>query len=222
MGHGGFMVDSVEAGIKKAQDILDTARSGYEDLVAIDKSKKIIGLRNLIVFGRSVTFVLQNLRSKLPEGEFDKWYAPKQDELKGDAVMKHFVTLRNELEKQGSLPISTNVQISEFSFSDIEKYPRPPGTVGFFIGDQFGGSGFEVELYDGTKEKYYVDLPESKVKVSQHFANFPDHIESMTIEDACSYFIGKLTQLVDDARDYFIGTATKAPLRKRAHLRVIK
>jgi len=215
-------LSEIEATIKKAEEMLETARCGFEDLIANDKSRRIVGLRNLIVFGRTVTFVLQNLRSKMVEGEFDVWYIPKQEEMKKDVVMKHFVTLRNELEKQGNLPVSTSVHITEFSFSDIDKYKKPPGTVGFFVGDQFGGSGFEVELSDGSKEKYYVNLPEEKVKVTQHFSNFPDHIESMTIEEASEYYIARLNQLVIDAKEYFIGTPTKKPLKKRAHLRVVK
>jgi hypothetical protein len=215
-------MSQIETTLKKAEDMLETARCGFEDLAATNKSRRIIGLRNLIVFGRTVTFVLQNLRSEMAEGEFDKWYAPKQEEMKKDAVMKHFVKLRNELEKQGNLPVSTSVQMNGFSFSDIDKYKKPPGTVGFFIGDQFGGSGFEVEMADGSKEKYYVDLPEDKVKVTQHFSNFPDHIENMTIEEASDYYLGKLSKLVAAARDYFIGSTTKKPLKRRAHLRVVK
>jgi hypothetical protein len=87
-------LSEIEATIKKAEEMLETARCGFEDLIANDKSRRIVGLRNLIVFGRTVTFVLQNLRSKMAEGEFDAWYTPKQEEMKKNYVMKHFVTLR--------------------------------------------------------------------------------------------------------------------------------
>src|SRR5688572_23459502 len=113
--------------------MLETAKCGFGDLMDRSRSRRMIGLRNLIVFGRTVTFVLQNLRSQMADGEFDKWYTAKQEEMKKDVVMKHFVTLRNELEKQGSLPVSTSVHIKEFSSSNIEKYKKQPGTVGFFI-----------------------------------------------------------------------------------------
>lgn len=215
-------MSEVEATLRNAEDMLATARCGFEDLAAEDKSRRMIGLRNIIVFGRTVTFVLQNLRSKMIEKEFDAWYTPKQEEMRKDVVMKHFVTLRNELEKQGKLSVSTSVQVTNFSSSDIDKYKKPPGTVGFFIGDQFGGSGFQVQLADGSKEKYYVNLPEDKVKVTQHFSNFPAQIEHMTIEEASEYYIEKLSKLVIEAREYFVGTPTKKPLKKRAHLRVVK
>lgn len=145
--------------LDRTEQTLETAKQGYEDLMASNKSRRFLGLRNLIVFGRSVTFILQNLKSIVGEEQFSSWYKNHQDSLKEDTVMKYFVKLRNELEKQGKLPVSTSVKINHFSTDMLNKYPKPKGTVGFFIGDQFGGSGFEVQLPDGTIEKYYVELP---------------------------------------------------------------
>jgi hypothetical protein len=39
--------------------------------------------------------------------------------------------------------------------------PRPPHASSFFFGDPWGGSGWEIELPDGTIGKLYVDVPES-------------------------------------------------------------
>jgi len=38
--------------------------------------------------------------------------------------------------------------------------PQPPGATSFFIGDELGGTGWEVSQPDGSTEKYYIDLPE--------------------------------------------------------------
>lgn len=221
-------MSSVEEIITRAEQTLQTAKHGYDDLVGIDKNRRFTGLRNLIVFGRSVTFVLQNLRSAIDEVEFDTWYEKQQEEMKADIIMKYFVKLRNELEKQGKLPVSTSAHIHHFSTDIIDKYPKPPGTVGFFVGDQLGGSGFEVEMPDGTKEKYYVDLPSSIAEVTQHFHELPvpddDELKKKTIEELSSYFIAKLENLLTRARKHFLNQNVQIVNGKRLppYLRVVK
>lgn len=48
----------------------------------------------------------------------------------------------------------------------------PPGARGFFLADEVGGSGWEIEMPDGRVEKFYVGLPES-LKITTWF-EFPD------------------------------------------------
>ena len=83
-------------------------------------TRRFTGLRNLIVFGRSVTFVLQNLRTVVGKERFDLWYEPHQESMKQDVVMKYFVKLRNELEKQGLLPVSTSTRFLHFTSVDLK------------------------------------------------------------------------------------------------------
>jgi hypothetical protein len=61
------------------------------------------GLRNLIVFGRAVTNILQNLRSVVGAKTFDEWYMPLQEEMRDDELLKYFYELRTEILKEGSL-----------------------------------------------------------------------------------------------------------------------
>lgn len=186
------------------------------------------GLRNLITFGRSVTFVLQNLRSVVRE-EFDAWYEPHQESLKNDPLMRYFVEARNELEKQGKLSVATSAHIHSFSTGDIAKFGRPPiGAKGFFIGDQLGGSGWEVELADGSKEKYYVELPSSIAEVKQYFSNLPEamapELKGATVEDLSKRYIDRLAALVLAARTHFLGAPTQpiANMQRPSHLRRVK
>jgi len=201
-------MSSIKEILNRTEQTLETAKQGYEDLVASNKSRRFLGLRNLIVFGRSVTFVLQNLKSTVGEEKFSSWYKEHQDSLKDDVVMKYFVKLRNELEKQGKLPVSTSVKVNYFSTDMINKYKKPKGTVGFFIGDQSGGSGFEVQLPDGTKEKYYVDLPTDVAEVKQYFNDLPvpehDELRDKNIEDLCLYFLKNLESILFDAKKVFL------------------
>lgn len=219
---------SIEEIIIRTEQMLETAKFGYDDLVSGAKARRLIGLRNLIVFGRSVTFVLQNLRSVVGEDRFNQWYSPIQSKMANDVVMKYFVKLRNELEKQGRLPVSTSTHIHNFSTDMIDKYPKPPGTTGFFIGDRLGGSGFEVELPDGSKEKYYVDLPKSVAEITQHFSELPvpddDELKAKTVEELSQYFLSSLEQILDHARQEFLHQDVQTIKGKRLppYIRVVK
>ncbi|MDB5852857.1 MAG: hypothetical protein JWR22_898 [Herminiimonas sp.] len=210
----------VEAVLKRVDDTLDTARLGLKDLLDTTRSRRMSGLRNLIAFGRSVTFVLQNLRSVVPPGEFDSWYEPHQQSLKADPLMPYFVDARNELEKQGKLSVVTSSHIRSFSSDDIKKFGRPPmGATVFFIGDQLGGSGWEVELADGSKEKYYVELPSSIGAVKQHFSNLPEamspELKGATIEELAERYIARMTVLGAAARAHFLGPPPSPVARQR-------
>ena len=160
----------------------------------------------LIVFGRAVTFVLQNLRSVVPDGEFDRWYTPKQAKMKDDAVMRYFVTLRNEIEKQGKLEVATNVEIAYINFTEIQQY-RPPGATDFFMGDERGGSGWDVPQADGTVVQYYIDLPPSTATVVQTFAETEaegHQLHGAKVDDLSKHYIDSLTKLVNEAREKFL------------------
>ncbi|MBC7193722.1 hypothetical protein [Marinobacter sp.] len=222
------MSNEIRAIIQKAEETLQTARFGYEDLTSGNRYRRYSGIRNLVVFGRSVTFVIQNLKTPIGSDRFDAWYQPIQEKMKSDVLMKYFVTLRNEILKQGKLPVSTSASIN-FSSSDMAKLGTPPpGAGGFFIGDQTGGSGWEIELPDGTKEKYYVELPESMAKVQQHFSELPvpddDDLKKKSIEELCEYYLKELEGVVDEARKAFLGEGTQRARGKRLppYLRVVK
>lgn len=212
--------------LMRVEETLQTAEYGWHDMQDPQRARRLTGLRNLIVFGRSTTFVLQNLRSVVGAEEFDKWYGPEQEALKASSVMRYFVSARNDLEKQGRLHLSMQAQIHNFNSNDIHKYgPRPPGATAFFIGDQLGGSGWEVPLADGTTQKYYVNIPAETAQVTQHFSNFSSEsgqdIDGRSIDELCRLYIDTLRGLVKRARERFLGEPKEAQ-RTRGHLRVVK
>lgn len=78
----------------------DTAQIGFLDLRDSDElARQLAGLRNVIVWGRTVTFIVQKLRSQEPD--FDEWYLPIQEEMKGDPLLRWFHDLRTALLKEG-------------------------------------------------------------------------------------------------------------------------
>src|SRR5262249_17042181 len=94
--------------IQAAEDRLRTARFGLADMDNPDRNRS--GLYNAVVFGRMVTFALQNLRSIVPD--FDEWYAPHQEAMRSDPLMKYFSDLRTEIEKKTDTPtrVSTHIR----------------------------------------------------------------------------------------------------------------
>lgn len=223
------MTSEISGIIQKAEETLQTAKFGFDDLSARDRSRRLSGLRNLVVFGRSVTFVIQNLKTPVGSESFEQWYRPHREKMQADPLMKYFVTLRNEILKQGRLPIGTSASIENFSSSDISRLGTPPpGASSFFIGDHLGGSGWIIELPDGTTEKYYVQIPVSMAKVQQHFTELPvpetDDLKRKPVEELCEYYLAELEKVIDDARRVFLDGPAQQVGGKRLppYLRVIK
>ena len=78
--------------LQRTEETLYTAMLGLKALESSDPRERMAGLRNLIVFGRAVTNVLQNLRSVEPE--FESWYSSYGSEMSVDPLMRFFYTLR--------------------------------------------------------------------------------------------------------------------------------
>jgi len=195
--------------LKDVQETLKTAELGFAMVTKGPTELKLCGLRNLVVFGRATTFVLQNLRST--ESEFDRWYAKYREEMKSDPLLVHFKKLRNELEKRGSLNLSTKVHIKAFSFpQDLSRFgPPPPNAKSFFMGDRLGGTGWEIQLPDGSTAKYYVNLPQDISSVSLYFPESPKshlgkEIIGKSIEVLSRLYLGYLQRLVREAKERFV------------------
>ena len=220
-------IKDIEAIIRRAEETLETAMHGFGNLISSNKTHRFIGLRNLIVFGRSVTFVLQNLRSVIKE-DFDSWYKQEQEKMRKDPLMRYFVEARNILEKEGELNIALRGRV-HFSDDDIRKLgPGPPGTIAFFIGDKYGGTGWEVEMPDGITEKYYIELPPEMGEMKQCFSNFPEseapEFKDKPVEELCEIYLKRLELLLAGARERFLGKTSKDITGKRLppYLKVIK
>jgi hypothetical protein len=135
---------------------LTTAKLGLSMLFS-GQGEGRIGLRNVAVFGRMVTFATNNFRSEVPN--FKEWDSNAKVRHFGNDECRYMYKLRNVIEKQARTPTSVSAFISSFNASDINKFERPPNAASFFIGDQNGGTGWEVIDSKGNKTPYYVVLP---------------------------------------------------------------
>lgn len=213
---------TVTLALKRAQEVLDTAFFGLRALKKSDPENKSAGLRNVLVFGRSVTFVIQNLRSIVGDGKFDLWYEPKREQMRADPLMKYFVEARNNLEKQGRLDVTTRGMIREFNGQSMAQLERPPfAASSFFMGDETGCSGWEMDLGGGEKIKYYISIPQSVGEFQQVFhglpENIPEELRKMSVVELCEIYLVRLQELMDDARREFMPNP-----KERPYLRVVK
>jgi hypothetical protein len=166
-------------------------------------------MHSVVVFGRAVTNVLQNLRSKVPN--FDAWYAPWKAEMEQDPLMRYLYELRTDLLKKGREGATNVTSIQSASLGEILRMlgPAPPNAVGSFIGDVNGGSGWEVRLEDGSTEKLYVTLPDDdNVRSYLAFGNLPSEhlgtpIANDSLEHICQLYVQYLRRLVEDAEEHF-------------------
>lgn len=215
-------VEATNLAIKRAQQVLDTAFFGLKVLKRGDPSERSAGLRNVLVFGRSVTFVIQNLRSIVGESRFNNWYAPFQDEMRADPLMRYFVDARNNLEKQGRLDVAVSGTVHSFNGYDLERLEKPPfESTSFFMGDQNGGSGWEMDLGGGESVKYYISIPKSIGEFRQVFHSLPDNIpqelRELSTDELCTIYLEKLSKLLTATKKEFL----LGP-KERPYLRLVK
>lgn len=194
--------------LNDAERILNTAKFGLADFTKGNPERKIAGLMNVATFGRAITNVLQNLRHI--ESKFDVWYSKYVDEMKNDELMKYFYELRSTILKEGQVKVATNAFIENFKYpQDMAKFGRPPPNArGFFIGDQYGGTGWEVAMQDGTIAKYYVNLPEEIGRTWLSFPNPPTHhlgkeIKNLSAEEMSKLYIDYLSRMLESAKKTF-------------------
>lgn len=188
---------------------LATAQHGLALLESGNPSSFLPGLHNVAVFGRAVTNILQNLRSTEPA--FDDWYAPYVTEMQSDPLLRRFYKLRTEILKVGTPSTASSVFISNLSLpQDLGRLgPAPRGATTFFVGDQHGGTGWEIPQPDGSIEKYYVELPPDIGHASVQLADAPaehlgDDVSNRDVPETARMYVDYLAGMVAAARAQFL------------------
>jgi hypothetical protein len=201
---------SVEQVFKAVRERQHQLHAEIRHLGCPDPRTRAAAIRNIMVWGQAVTGTLQRLRSRVEE--FDEWYERKREEMRTDPLLKWFRDNRNAVLKQGVDPAMGSGAYLE-SFNSNQMPPSPPGATTFFLLDERGGCGFEIELPDGSTDKVYVALPESCGHVFQTvFLDAPDEHLGQMISDSsaptvCVVYVDYLDRLVAEARELFGPTA---------------
>jgi hypothetical protein len=197
--------------VRRAEQTLRLAELGLADLRGQDPDRRIPGLSNVVVFGRAVTFVLQNLSGSIG-AEFHEWYEPVKADLEADPLMVFWKHLRNEIEKHGRTPeMGRTITVQHGDFRDLSPILQdpPPGAEGFFMGDALGGSGWKVRLPDGSEETYYVALPEQvQMTIDLFMPQAPAEHKGQPISDTslaelAQLYIERLREVIQSAKRAF-------------------
>jgi hypothetical protein len=205
---------TVEQILAKAADMLNMTEQALEDLNGSDPRRRLPGLRNIAVWGRSITNVVEKLKTPLGDETFSGWYTPYREEMEGDELLKYFYQWRSKILKEGETPATTTTSyIGYLDSAGIARLNQnaPPGTTATFIGDQLGGSGWIVSLPDGTEEKVYFELPDDmNITINLHAADPPrshagERLENPTLGDLAERYVAYLRRLVNDAHATFSG-----------------
>jgi hypothetical protein len=194
---------SIDDVIRAAEERLQTARFGLEDMSRPERAQS--GLYNAVVFGRMVTFALQNLRHIVPE--FEDWYDGKVKQMRSDPLMGYFSELRTKIEKQVGRHTSVATHIRQFNLpGDMQRFDRPPpGATAFLIGDPKGGSGWQVTAADGSTEMYYVDLPPEIGEVTMHLYSAPGDHSKVPAAQLVAQYLDGMERFLTEAKERFGG-----------------
>ncbi|NYE07276.1 hypothetical protein F4694_004061 [Bacillus niacini] len=188
---------------KNIDDTLKTVEIALKDLKNEIPERRIASIRNIITFGRSVTFAIQKLKKHV-DG-FDNWYKPKQQEMISNPLFKYFKDIRDEIIHEGKLNTNVSVNTTFFSPLFLQYMPKPPNHSSFFLGDQNGGSGWIVKNDDAEEEKYYITLNKDFVDVQLSLEGLPQDLpyEDTSILNLCTIYFDYLKNLVVEAKELF-------------------
>ncbi len=144
-----------EKRLQYAQEALDAVFHAIQDFnTAPTLSRRKTAIRNFVEQGRSVTWILENLKSEFADAKaFDLWWAEARHELVGDPVARFFYELRNFIIKEGELEVGNVAHIRKYTVTP--ETPRPEGAVGFAI--KMDGTPTWV-MGDGTEQAAHTSL----------------------------------------------------------------
>ena len=130
--------------VTRAGTMLRMVRQGLRDMQEADQDRILLGFLGVVVFGRSMTLVMQSLRNHDREA-FDNWYVPWQEEMKSDALMRHFYVLRSMVIHQdapaiGILLAGHGTKVAPIGSITIEGLPLPTRHLGQPINDTSMGN----------------------------------------------------------------------------------
>jgi hypothetical protein len=193
--------------LRKARETLGAAEQGLRDLDEALPPRRINGIRNVAVFGRAVTNVLQTLRD-VDRNKFNQWYEPFEAQMQKDPLMRYFYKLRTEILKEGGpdTPKATGVIGDRFHSGVLMSNP-PPGAFEWVLDGW--GAAWLVRLPDGSIERYLIEVPEGMIKRSElRMPNPPTQhlgqpVADTTVQGLCKLYVHYLSRLVDSAEEEF-------------------
>jgi hypothetical protein len=180
--------------LNAAKSTLQHAQIALEDIRSTEPRRVERWMKEaaaVITLGRSVTFILQNLRQRVGEQAFEEWYEPWRTEMESDPLLKALCKLRNQIEKRGKTGANARVMVCRSDTPD----PRGPSF-----------HTHHIEFDDCTP--YQGVAGEGILSTQFVFEGLPtEHlgkpIENCRVEHVCHLYVLYLEQLLDAAERRF-------------------
>jgi len=195
---------SAEIAIRNAEQTLRTARTGLLDLCGSCWSRRLPGLRNLLVFGQAAIDTLG--RGEVSDPRFRPWFERQRQAIESESLMQHIARIRGEVLARTELEWYSSVS-PKFKPTEIARLGGvPAGAKGFFLGDNNLGSGWIIGLAEGCDERYFVELPEA-LSIDELVDGLPapeDAALQLPLEELCALYFARVERLLANARREFI------------------
>ena len=189
--------------VRGAEQILRTARNGLLDLCSATWSRRLPGLRNLLVFGQAAIDTLGE--GDMADAEYGPWYERQLQAIESEPLMQYMAEVREVVLAATDLPRYSSVS-PKFKPTEISRLGGiPAGAKAFFLGDSNLGCGWIVGLGDGREERYFVELPET-LSIDELAAELPapaDASLQLPLEELCALYFARLERLLGEARREF-------------------
>jgi hypothetical protein len=190
---------SASSALSDAKLRMARVRLALNDFAREDPERRTAGLHDVIVYGRTVTWVLQGLRYVVPE--FDQWYDAKEQTVLAAPVCKYFTTVRNRIEKEGNFAIVESGEVTDAYAHDLHmRYAAPPGWslmmgrpgAWWFEGPH--GDRIPIQAASGVHHGLFVGR-------RRHPVNPPPELEGVLLETMIAEYVTILADLVGEALD---------------------
>ena len=194
-----------ESAIRKLED----ARHNFERMTRANHALAFRSdFTSFVQHGRAVTLALQTTGRRVIG--FEEWYAPRQEEMKNDALMRYFNEARiGDFHKGEALLAHETQVVGEIDLVDLNRNaPKPPGTTEITVGPD--GPYWIVDGGTRSEHRIPVELPPGIVVQSVRLRNSPathlgQDLSQATPNTVCKLYLTYLEKLVFEARQAFKG-----------------
>jgi hypothetical protein len=177
-----------------------------EEVEAVHKNDVLARRKAALNVGTWIYAIEQSARrlKDLDRSRFETKIQPLIDTFCNNPIIDWWLVIRHKVTHDLPPSFVSSTHVSHLDSSTIDRINRsaPTGTKGMFIGDELGGSGWEVEGEGGEVRKVYFSLPNA---IGSTEINFPDPPNTKKIEDLASEAFSLTNKLVEDVKAWVNG-----------------